>query len=221
MHDIAHSDDVKAEVLPQSIDLQRFEFDKLKAQKDDEREQQHFEAERKERRWSHLAIIIPLLTGIIGYFVQSAVARTKAELRFVDRQLSELYYPIQLRLKKDDALFSFWERNKNNKENQRVLDELRHTSMVKNHEQIMSILEHHSDLLLNPDEKTSIQPLMQALFLYERHVALLSALQASGDNRTPWDVDHEFEYPKNFETEIDNRVSQLEEQRRALSSRVF
>jgi hypothetical protein len=221
MHDKAHSDDVKAEVLPQSIDLQRFEFDKLKAQKDDEREQQHFEAERKERRWSHLAIIIPLLTGIIGYFVQSAVARTKAELRFVDRQLSELYYPIQLRLKKDDALFSFWERNKNNKENQRVLDELRHTSMVKNHEQIMSILEHHSDLLLNPDEKTSIQPLMQALFLYERHVALLSALQASGDNRTPWAVDHEFEYPKNFETEIDNRVSQLEEQRRALSSRVF
>jgi hypothetical protein len=28
----------------------------------------------------------------------------------------------------------------------------RHTNMVNNHEQIMSILEYHSDLLLNPDE---------------------------------------------------------------------
>jgi len=93
MHDKAHSDDVKAEVLPQSIDLQRFEFDKLNAQKDDEREQRHFEAERKERRWNHLAIIIPLLTGIIGYFVQSAVTRTKAELRFVDSPTLRVVLP--------------------------------------------------------------------------------------------------------------------------------
>jgi|HubBroStandDraft_2_1064218.scaffolds.fasta_scaffold1032656_1 hypothetical protein len=62
---------------------------------------------------------------------------------------------------------------------------------------------------------------MKSLFLYERHVALVSALQAAGDPRTPWEVDREFEYPKSFELDIDTRVQQLEEQRRELIGNFF
>jgi hypothetical protein len=204
------------------LEVQRFEFDKAQALLDAEREERHFKAKSKATRWGQLAIFLPLLTGVIGYFVQSAVARHSAELHFIDRQLSELYYPIQFRLKKDDALFVFWQRNQNNKEDERVLNELRQGGLLQNSEQIVSILDQHSDLVRNPDEKTNIQPVMQSMIQYERHAALLSALHAAGDNRTPWEVDHEFGYPGgSFPDEIEKRVRQLEEQRRALSASLF
>lgn len=56
-------------------------------------------------------------------------------------------------------------------------------------------------------------------WLYARHVALFAVLHAIHDNRTPWDVDHNWGYPETFEEPIDLRVRQLEEQRRRLSAR--
>jgi hypothetical protein len=213
------SNEPKDKQVEQALEFQRLEFETTRALRDDEREELRFKAEGNARRWSQLAVVLPLLTAVLGYFVQSALARHNVQLRFIDRQLSQFYYPIQLRLKKDDALFVFWQKNKDNKENTGVLNELRHGSMLKNHEQVIS--EQNSNLLRNPDENTDLQPLMQSFFLYERHVALLSASQAVKDDRTPWEVDHEFGYPKSLADQINSRVHQLEEQRRKLTTRPF
>jgi hypothetical protein len=211
--------DSGAEIPEPSLEVQRFEFDKARAMRDESREELRSRAEKTSRFWVRFAILLPVLTAMVGYFVQSDMARKNAQVRFIDRQLSEFYYPVQLRLRKDDELFVFWEKNQNIKANRLVLNEVRNGVILSNNQEVISILEKHSDLLRNPDEHTDIQFLMASLILYERHVALLSALHRIGDKRTPWNVDQDWRYPNDFERDIDIRVHQLEEQRRNLKAR--
>ena len=66
-----------------------------------------------------------------------------------------------------------------------------------------------------------MQTLITSIMEYERHVAIFTALHSVHDKRTPWNVNPKWGYPTNFEIQIDERVKQLEDQRRGLTNHWF
>jgi len=196
--------------MGEGLDERRFDFEREKARKDEEREAKKGEQERSARFWQIMVLLLPLASGVVGYFIQSAVARNSAKVRFIDRQLSELYYPVQLRLRKDNALQKFW--NDHSKDEPEIFEEMK-AAQLRNHLENIATIEKHADLLRNSDERFDIRDLLEALLLYQRHVTLFAAIQAAHNKRSPYDVDHEWGYPKSFENQIDQRTQALELQR--------
>ena len=84
-----------------SLAERRFVFEKQQAEEKRLGDGARAKGEKVASRWTRLSIVIPLVGAIVGYFVQTAATQRNVERRFIDQQLSELYYPVQLRLKKD------------------------------------------------------------------------------------------------------------------------
>ena len=103
--------------------------------------------------------------------------RAQKHLDYLDRQLSEFYYPIYIRLFIDGAT---WERildrrTGNDELRKRIGDEIEKNVILPNHEAIVGIIQ--SKIHLAEDDGEAFA----AILKYVRHVSVYRAMRAAGD----------------------------------------
>lgn len=128
-----------------------------------------------------------------------------AKVEFIQRQLTEFYWPLLFRLEKDNAVWT------------RIMDtekplaaNIEEKFILPNHNEILQILDSKAHLMFNSTEKIQ-DSLIDAIKQYERHVAVYKALRSIGDTRRPADLNEN--WPKNFDQIIRTRILELEKQR--------
>lgn len=188
-------------------------------------------SERRTRFWSQFATFIPILAVVAGFYANSrlesgkqtaaaAVEVRKAQREFISRQLSDLYYPIELRLRKDTETWnlagqlSTQNRANTSEEFSRYVEE---SVLIPNHEEIVRTLDSHFDLLTNAWESYDPKALVAAIGQYERHVAAYKSLRAVHIySLNPIQVCDTCAFPAAFPKLISARIADLEKQRTGL-----
>ncbi len=150
-----------------------------------------------------LSIIDKALIGVIllcvGYYVNRTLEAFKSKraienelikmkhtklVDYMDRQLSQFYWPLYIRLHIDQAV---WERildkRKDDELLSKVADKIESDFIIKNHEEIVKIIESNIHLMESDGELFSL------LKAYLRHVAVYKAMRSSGCNdKFPFDL---------------------------------
>lgn len=217
-----------------ALERMRHDFDQIKFSKSEEREERRFKADQASRRWSQMATFIPILAIIFGLFGNiylesvkqsnvNAATQLKLKRDFIDRQLSEFYYPIKLRLEKDTAVWQLSDQlsEKNRKKTGDEFSKYIESSvLIPNHEEMVSIISKNFGLIKNADEKYDPKPLIESINNYQRHFASFKTLRTLGIyDLNPIDVCKGCEWPHSFPKLISERIAELEKQREELSSK--
>lgn len=111
--------------------------------------------------------------------------RDAKQIDYHDRQLSQFYWPIYIRLHLDSAV---WEkildkRNGNDEVRRRVGSEIEKNFILPNHEEVVRIIQSNIHLM---DGNSA---LFASLLQYVRHVAIYRALRSSGcEDKDPIDL---------------------------------
>jgi hypothetical protein len=136
-------------------------------------------------------------------------AEKRAEL---SKELSDFYYPVTLRIAKDNMIWKDVLGGRNSNAAAKFGAELEKTLIMKNHDDIVAIIEGHLDVIKD-DEK-----LMALVSQLEEHVALYNALRAAGDDKhTPQQVDDKARWPEDLYPILQERTKAVEKQVEALS----
>ena len=132
--------------------------------------------------------LIAVIAGTIGYLVKSAwdgfssrrsdrasLALSK-KVELLEKQLSEFYWPVYLRLQKDNAVWvKLLDRSREDdslaKKIGKTVEEL---VILPNHQEIVTIIESKAHLA-QPDAKMS-----ELLRQYLRHIAVYQSIRAAG-----------------------------------------
>ncbi|MCY6494047.1 hypothetical protein [Leptolyngbya sp. GGD] len=129
---------------------------------------------------------------------QLVVSRYNAELEFIERQISEFYWPIYLRLEKDTVM---WKRIKSLSSEQDVLPDaaseaIEKEFILKNHQEIVEIIETKIHLAENSENS---KELIDELLKYIKHVAVYKTIRSIKElqNVNPMDLNEPFP-PKLF-----------------------
>jgi hypothetical protein len=112
-----------------------------------------------------------------------AKLKSDTHLKFLERQLSQFYWPVLLRLQKDSSV---WRRvpalsNGDNVFPKEIGERIEKFVILPNHEETVRIIE--SNIHLVQDEKV-----VTLLEKFIRHVAVYSALRSSGSELNPIDL---------------------------------
>jgi hypothetical protein len=185
-------------------------------------------AENRAKRWSQWAVLIPVLTAILGFFATRVLDHSKqADIRKTDarqfhrdtivKQLNELYYPLYWRAVQDDSVWDTAYNSDLRKVDPKAADEIK-AFLPRNHQQILSLFDEHPDLIRNSYEaQGDVEPFINVLTEYRRHVAVFLALRAAGSQITPYNIaGHPYPYPDRFSKTIEERIGILEKQLRDL-----
>jgi len=217
-----------------SLERLRYDFEQVKFSKSEEREERLFKANQSSRRWSQIATFIPILAIIIGLFGNiyleskkqfnvNAAIQLKLKRDFIDKQLSEFYYPVKMRLEKDTAVWqlsdrlSMQNRRKTGDEFSKYIEK---SVILPNQEEIIMIISKSFGLIKNADEKYDPKPLSESINHYQRHFAAYKTLRMLNIwDLNPIDVCQGCEWPDLFPKLISERIAVLEQQREALSEK--
>lgn len=144
------------------------------------------------------------------------VLNTNSELstdkrKFVEKQLREFYWPILIRLEKDNAIWETWHDNKysHDQEKEQIASKIEENDILPNHKEILKIIQDNAYLI--QADKT----LYDAANKYIDHVTLFVAIRKVGSQRDP--VEYGKKYPGSFYTEIHDRTFKLQEEYNKLS----
>lgn len=131
------------------------------------------------------------------------IAREKRQV--LEKQISEFYQPILLRLERDNAIWKYMKgKYQTDPDTQKFGLSFENTFILPNHEQIMQIIEtrgHH----IGDDEQV-----LEEVKNYTEHVFIYKALRAMGDTRDPYNFDKKLIWPKNFYTVIRDKNQALQ-----------
>lgn len=215
-----------------ALEKLRYDFERIRFSKSDEREERRFKADQSSRRWAQIATFVPILAIILGLFgniylesIKQINVNTAIQLKlkrdFIDRQLSEFYYPIKMRLEKDTAVWQLSDQLSlvnRKKTGDRFSKYIENSVLISNHEEIINIISKNFGLIKNADEKYDPKPLIDSINHYQRHFAAYKTLRALNIyDLNPIDVCKGCEWPPLFPELISKRISELEMQREALS----
>ncbi len=113
---------------------------------------------------------------------QIVFARYNAEMEFIESQISEFYWPIYLRLEKDNVM---WKRIKSFNMGENVLPDsasniLEKEFILKNHQEIVEIIEskiHLAEISFYENDSKN-QELINELIKYIKHVAVYESIRS-------------------------------------------
>jgi hypothetical protein len=220
-----------------SLDRERFEFEKQKDLHSTDLEERRFKAENRSRLWTPLSIVVPLLVLIITLsfnqwsdgkkrIADQKLADLKERRAFVQRQLSDLYYPLLFASEKDDILWCFAIENalgctnaassaaQLSQNEQGFVDS---DDIIANHREALDLIKKHSGLFANPDEG-DLSQFSKLIQQYERNATLYIALRSHHDRRVPYDFG--VNYPAEFTKSIQDRILSLKAQEKALTDKI-
>ena len=108
---------------------------------------------------------------------QLAISQYNAELEFIERQISEFYWPIYLRLEKDNVM---WERIERLSAEKNVLPEavskvIEKEFILKNHQEIVEIIESKIHLVGDFDNSKKF---IDELLKYIKHVEVYKTIRS-------------------------------------------
>ena len=140
---------------------------------------------------------------------QLAIAQYNAELEFIERQISEFYWPIYLRLEKDNVM---WKRIKSLSSEKNVLPEaaseaIEKEFILKNHQEIVEIIEskiHLAENSLNEKELTD------ELLKYIKHVAIYKTIRSTKELQRFNPIDLNEPFPEKVFPLIENNFRELQ-----------
>jgi len=135
-----------------------------------------------------------------------AKQRDTIRLQFLERQLSEFYWPIYLRLQKDNAVWRrILDRKKDDELLRQVGTEIEKSYILPNHDEIIKIIESKIHLAKADDK------LLDALLRYMRHIAVYKSMRVAGIfDKDPLDLQEP--WPRDFFPAIEERIKQLQHQ---------
>lgn len=141
---------------------------------------------------------------------QLTFSRLNAELEFIERQISEFYWPIYLRLEKDNVM---WQRIKSLSPSNDVLPEaasevIEKEFILKNHQEIVEIIEEKIHLI---GDITNSNELINELLKYIKHVAVYKTLRSVKELQhiNPFDLNEPF--PAKLFPLINKNFSELQD----------
>lgn len=133
------------------------------------------------------------------------------QIEFKEKQLSQFYWPIHFRFAKDSAIWKIVPQlsDQATAVPDKVGREIELNHLVKNHEEIVSLMEANIHLA-QPDAE-----LLRGISAYVRHVAVYSALRSTNTyNLNPIDVGEPF--PKELIASLEARLKKLQSEYDAL-----
>jgi hypothetical protein len=133
--------------------------------------------------------------------------RFATQLQLIERQLSEFYWPIYLRLQKDNVV---WRRildkkKENNDPLQKIGVEIEANFILPNHDEIVKIIETKIHLARLDEE------LLQPLLAYIKHVAVYKAARAAGHSDL-FPIHFQEPWPAIFFPTIEKRTKELQKE---------
>ena len=139
---------------------------------------------------------------------QLAIARYNAELEFIERQISEFYWPIYLRLEKDNMM---WKRIKSLSSDKNALPEaaseaIEKDFILKNHQEIVEIIESKIHLAEN---SANSKELIDELLKYIKHVAVYKTIRSIKELQRFNPVDLKEPFPEKIFPLIENNFREL------------
>jgi hypothetical protein len=151
---------------------------------------------------------------------QLAIARHNAELEFIERQISEFYWPIYLRLEKDNVM---WKRIKSLGSDKNALPEaasemIEKDFILKNHQEIVEIIESKIHLAGNSGNSSE---LIKELLQYIKHVEVYKTIRSIEELRTVNPVDLNEPFPQKLFTLIENNFQALQNRYESLKKAKF
>jgi hypothetical protein len=163
-----------------------------------------------------LIATLSAIAGFIGkalwdfYFAKKKERETLAltkKIEFLERQLSEFYWPVYLRLQKSTIVTN---RIHDVREEQsslkfKLIAEIEKSLILPNHDETVKIIETHI-YLAQPDEK-----LTELLLKYINHVAVYKALRSAGEYKLlPYELGEG--WPFELFPEVQKRTYQIQEE---------
>ena len=139
---------------------------------------------------NHLDESLEAIKGRIGTEEAAQRLRFEKVLDFRSRQLSEFYWPIYIRLQKDNAV---WERvlgGSADRFSEEIGTDIEKNVLLPNHDEIVQIIQTKYYLA----EKDDV--LEAALLKYIRHIAVYHALRSTKEKKNPIDLNEP--YPSEF-----------------------
>lgn len=221
-------EELKLDIDKRRLILEESKFEYSKAQ--DER---HEKTERLGKVWMQLSTVIPIVAIIVGFYMNVrlenvkrenvAYAESRATQRaFVDKQLSDFYYPIHLRLQKDTAVWTLAKqlhKDGVDYDAEKFSKFIESNILVPNHKEIIAIIDKNFMLLKNPYEKLDVGPLVKVIGSYERHVSAYVALRGLDTfTANPIQICEDCNFPNEFPLLITARIAELEKQRSLLDA---
>jgi hypothetical protein len=222
--EISHVND-SLEYKRLNLERDRFAYQKIRDQAMDQ-------ANKRVKLWAQLSTVVPVLVIILSFLANASLERSKSaavsrqeQLRFdrdfIDKQLSNLYYPIRLKLEKDSAVWTLARqlspaiRGKTSPEFSSYVEK---SILIPNHEEAIKIIDQNLALIKNGRETYDPKTLMEALNHYQRHVAAYKALRAINNiSANPIELGDDSRFPHELPPLIVNRIKDLESQRASLS----
>src|SRR5262249_28359882 len=130
--------------------------------------------------------------------------QTEKELDFRERQLTEFYWPLFIRLEVDTAVWGrILEKRQEDARNRALAEAIEKDLILRNHDASLELL--RSKIHLSEDDPQTFELAMR----YVRHVAVYKALRVSGDNqRFPYDLGEP--WPADFAKEIRETARRLQ-----------
>lgn len=130
------------------------------------------------------------------------------KIEHIESQLNKLYYPIFYRLQKDDALWRLSPRlsHRGGSLPEEVNDTLETKYILKNHLEIVNIIETNSHLL---HANVELQEQVQA---YIKHVAIYETIHGVDSLKDKFPEDFNSPYPHSFKKLIEAQIASLQGQ---------
>lgn len=151
---------------------------------------------------------------------QLTVARYNTELEFIERQISEFYWPIYLRLEKDNMM---WKRIKSLNAENNILPEaasevIEKDFILKNHQEIVEIIESKIHLA---ETFTNSKELRDELLKYIKHVAVYKTIRSIKELQRFNPVDLNEPFPPNLYPLIESNFRELQKRYESLKKAKF
>jgi hypothetical protein len=151
---------------------------------------------------------------------QLAIARYNAELEFIARQISEFYWPIYLRLEKDNMM---WKRIKSLGSDKNALPDaaseaIEKDFILKNHQEIVEIVESKIHLAEN---SANSRELIDELLKYIKHVAVYKTIRSIKELQKFNPVDLNEPFPPKLFPLIENNFRELQSRYETLKNAKF
>lgn len=208
-----------------ALEIEKFEYQK-------KQDELRAKTDIRSKRWAQLSVLIPIVAIIISFLTNSVLERNKiasasrqeqlrSDREFINKQLSDFYYPIFLRLEKDSAtwtLASQLSKDVRARTTPQFSDYIESDILIPNHEETIKIIDDGLSLIKNGRERYDPSALISAVKKYQRHVAAYRALRAINDfSSNPIELCSDCKFPAEFPKLISERIKDLEAQRAALS----
>jgi len=155
------------------------------------------------------SILVSAILAAFGFIGKSIwdifVSNRERHIKFIETQLSDFYYPILIRLKKDSAL---WEmilyKRKKDTQDAKIGETIEKNVILPNHDEILGIIESKIHLCQNKE-------LSQKFAFYTKHVLIYKSIRETGDiNTFPYDFDSRLAWDSEFIPSIEKETERLQ-----------